>query len=71
MNTTVFCQKLAVERCLHNLAQLCAVMFLMQEGNLAQSDMQYRTIKDLIGCLNRDLGLINGSLVDADLPVKP
>jgi hypothetical protein len=61
MTSRILCQKLAIERCIHNLAQLCALRVLSPPSETSL-DLYDRTFQDLVGCLNRDLGLINEAI---------
>lgn len=57
MSTHHFLYQLAIERCQHNLAQLCAIVHLDDDkkDNIDKAD---QTVLRLIEALNRDIEII-------------
>lgn len=63
MYSDAFFHKLAIARCQHNLAQLCAALFVGM--NCDQNNAGGQTIQALIEILNRDLFILSGSIQEA------
>ena len=65
MDSSLFFHQLAIERCQHSLAQLCAVTYMVQDldsGDLPVGAEHYQTIRALIERINSDLAFLQGGL---------
>jgi hypothetical protein len=63
----LFFHKLAVERCQHNLAQLCAVIANFQGQTEESAEYYNGTALLLIETMNRDLTLLHDIIDGADI----
>ena len=62
MYSSIFCYRLAIERCKHNLAQLGAMTHLARDHHEEKMAVYNQTLQTLISALNRDLSLIEETL---------